>query len=134
MSQENVDVVARAVEAFNERGLAAGAIREFFADDAEFHEPPEQPGPRVARGIEEIEMLFGEFEEAWAKHQSEPEEIRAVGTDKVLLLSVERFVGRDGIELAAPLGSVFTLRDGKIVRWQAFWERQRAIEAAGLQE
>jgi hypothetical protein len=29
---------------------------------------------------------------------------------------------------------LFTLRDGKIIRWEAFWEKQRALEAAGLSE
>ena len=57
-----------------------------------------------------------------------------MGADSVLLFSVERFKGRDGFELEAPFGSVFTLRDGKIVRWEAFWDRQKALEAAGLSE
>jgi ketosteroid isomerase-like protein len=68
------------------------------------------------------------------RHQSELEEIRTVGADRVLVFSVERFVGRDGIELAAPAGAVFTFRNGKIVRWEAFWDRERALEAAGLSE
>jgi ketosteroid isomerase-like protein len=29
---------------------------------------------------------------------------------------------------------LFTLRDGKIVRWLGYWDRAEAIEAAGLQE
>jgi ketosteroid isomerase-like protein len=38
------------------------------------------------------------------------------------------------MEVAAPAGAIFTLREGKIVRWEAFWDRQRALEAAGLSE
>jgi ketosteroid isomerase-like protein len=75
-----------------------------------------------------------EFESAWTEHNTEAEEIRAVDADRVLLISVEHFKGRDGIEVEAPLAAIFTLRDGKIVRWQAFWERQKALEAAGLSE
>jgi ketosteroid isomerase-like protein len=132
MSEENVEVLKRAVEAFNQGGTAA-AIK-FFAEDVEFHEPPEQPAPRVARGAGEVVRLFDEFDEAWVKHQSELEEIRAVGANRLLVFSVERFVGRDGIELAAPAGAIFTFRKGKIVRWEAFWDRERALEAAGLSE
>jgi len=38
------------------------------------------------------------------------------------------------MEVSAPLGSLFTIREGKIVRWQAFWNRAAALEAAGLSE
>ena len=34
--------------------------------------------------------------------------------------------------MAQPCGSVYTLRDGKIVRLQSFWERRNALKAAGL--
>jgi ketosteroid isomerase-like protein len=132
VSQENIEVIRRAAEAFNQGGREAA--RRFFADDAEFHEAPESPSPRLGRGIEEAEKLFGAFEDTWAEHRTEIEEIRAVGKDRVLVFSVEHFRGRDGIELTAPAGSVFTLRKGKITRWQTFWDRQRALEAAGLKE
>lgn len=55
---------------------------------------------RASRGREEAMKMFGEFEEAWEEHRTEPEEIRAVGSDKVLLLSVEHFRGRDGMEVS----------------------------------
>ena len=60
--------------------------------------------------------------------------MRAVGDDRVLLMSVEHFRGRDEVEVSAPWGAVFTIRDEKIVRWQAFWDRRKALEAAGLSE
>jgi ketosteroid isomerase-like protein len=132
MSEENVEIVRRAVEAFNEGGLEA--VGEFVTDDVEFHEPPEQPAPRVARGRDAVLEMWGEFESAWAAHRSEPEDIRAVREDKVLMLSVEHFRGRDGMDVSSPWGAVFTIRDEKIVRWQAFWDRKKAFEAAGLSE
>ena len=109
MSQEHEDIVRRAVAMFNERGFDGFRDAEVIADAIEFHEPPEQPGPRVARGRDEVRRLAEQFNEAWEEHRSEPEEVRAVGPDKVLLLSVERFKGRDGIELEAPFAGVFTL-------------------------
>jgi ketosteroid isomerase-like protein len=134
VSQENVEVVRRAVEAFNELGFDALSTSGLVADDFEFHEPPEQPAPRVARGREEVRRIAGEFDAAWMEHQSEIQEIRPLDADRVLLITVERFKGRDGIELEAPFTSIFTLRDGRLVRWQGFWDKQTALEAAGLQE
>ncbi|MGI8460567.1 MAG: nuclear transport factor 2 family protein [Solirubrobacterales bacterium] len=134
MSEENVEIVRRAVDEFNESGYDGFGKSDLVADDVEFHEPPEQPAPRVAQGGEEVRKMAKEFDSAWAEHKSEAEEIRAVDADRVLLVSVEHFKGRDGIEVEAPFAAIFTLRDGKIVRWQAFWDRQTALEAAGLSE
>jgi ketosteroid isomerase-like protein len=74
----------------------------------------------------------GEFDAAWEEHHSELQEIRAVGADRVFLVTIERFKGRDGIELEAPFAAVFTLREGKIFRWQAYWDKKKALAAAGL--
>ncbi len=134
MSEENVEILRRAAEMFNEVGIAGTVTAELFADEVEFHEPPEQPAPRSARGREEVRQLFGEFDAAWAEHKTEPQEFRTLDDERVLVLSVERFKGRDGIAIDAPGAAIFTVRDGKIVEWQAFWDRQSALEAAGLSE
>ena len=132
MSEENVDIVRRAVEEFNERGFDGIADSDLVTDDFEFHEPPEQPAPRVARGREEVQKIGGEFDAAWEEHRSELREVRAVDADRVLLVTVEHFKGRDGIEVEAPFAAIFTVRDGKLARWEAFWDKQKALEAAGL--
>jgi ketosteroid isomerase-like protein len=132
MSRENEEIVRRAVEAFNELGFAGIGTSDLVTDDFEFHEPPEQPAPRVARGRKEVQELAGEFDAAWEEHRSEPQTIKAVDADRVLLVSMEHFKGRDGIELATPFAAIFTLRDGKISRWQAYWDEQKARQAAGL--
>ncbi len=134
MSEENVELVRRAVQAFNERGFDGIGASELVTDDFEFHEPPEQPAPRVARGREEVRRLGGEFDAAWEEHRSEPQEIRALDADRVLLVSVEHFKGRDGIEVEAPFAAIFTVREGRLARWHAFWDTEKALEAAGLSE
>ena len=131
MSQENVEIVQQAVDAFNDVGMAAAA-RRFFAADAVFEEPPEQPSPTMASGRDAAIRLFAQFDEAWEEHRSEIQELRVVDDERVLALTVEHFRGRDGIELSQPAGNLFTLRDGKVVRLQSFWERTNALETAGL--
>jgi ketosteroid isomerase-like protein len=133
MSQENVKLVCQAIDAFNEVGMAEAGLR-FFDDDAVFEEPPEQPSPTVAEGRDAAIRTFAQFEEAWEEHRSETEEIRVLDDERVLVLSIEHFRGRDGIEISQPCGNLFTLRGGKIVRYQAFWERATALKAAGLSE
>ena len=133
MSEENVEIVRRSVEAFNEVGMAESALR-FFDPDGVFEEPPEQPAPTVAEGRDAAVEIFRQFEEAWEEHRSEPEEIRVIDEERVLVLSVEHFRGRDGLEITQPCGSIYTVRNGKIVRLQSFWERENALKALGLRE
>ena len=86
-----------------------------------------------AEGRDAVSRTFSQFDEAWEEHRSDPEEIRVIDAERVLLLSIDHFRGRDGIEIVQPSGTVFTLRAGKVIRMQAFWERRNALEAAGLQ-
>jgi ketosteroid isomerase-like protein len=134
MSEENVEIVRRVVEAFNDGGIASEVTLSFFDAAAVFEEPPEQPAPGVAHGREEVSRMFTQFDDAWEEHHSRPDEIRKIDDERVLLLSLEHFRGRDGIEIDQPSGTLFTLRGGKIVRMQAFWDRATALEAAGLSD
>jgi ketosteroid isomerase-like protein len=132
MSQRNVETVRSLYESFNEAGFAAESSLEFCDADIVFEEPPEQPAPRIARGLDAAVELFRRFDDAWEVHRSDPEEIRAIDDARVLVLSIEHFRGRDGIEVDQPCGTILTLRDGAVVRIQSFWERENALEAAGL--
>ncbi|MFI5121565.1 MAG: nuclear transport factor 2 family protein [Vicinamibacteria bacterium] len=128
MSTENVEIVRRMIETFNTGGIEAAV--EFLDPEVEFHEPPEQPAPRVAHGACETREMFAAFDAAWEEHRSEPEEIRSLGGDDVLVLSIERFRGRDGIEVAQRAGTIVSLRDGRLFRWRAFWDQETALAAA----
>ena len=39
-----------------------------------------------------------------------------------------------GIETDIPTGGIFDFRDGKIVRWEDFGSKEKALQAAGVQE
>ena len=118
------------VERYNDAGIAAAA-EEYFAENVEFNEPPEQPGARSVVGRDQTVRFFGEFDETWESHRSEPEEIRVLDDDRVLYLSIEHLRGRDGLEVSQTAASIFTVRDGRISAWQGFWSREDALKAAG---
>ena len=115
-----MEVIRRLVEAYNSGGIGAATTLGLFDDAAVFEEPPEQPGPRVAEGRDALSRTFSQFDEAWEEHRSDPEEIRVIDGERVLLLSIDHFRGRDGIFFF-------------FFFFLAFWERRNAIEAAGLQ-
>jgi ketosteroid isomerase-like protein len=75
----------------------------------------------------------GSWSEARESQRATPERVIDLG-DTVVVLVLNRFLGRDGIELEQPAGNVITLRDRKIVRWAAYWTPQSALQAVGLEE
>jgi ketosteroid isomerase-like protein len=132
MSEENVEIVIRSVAAFNEGGIEATA--EFLHPEVEFQEPPTQPAPRTTRGVTEGLEAFSAFDEAWEEHRTEIEAVRDLGQDGVMSFTIEHFRARDGMKLSQPCATIINLRDGKIIRVRPFWEREQALEAAGLSE
>ena len=92
MSEENVEVVRRAIEAFSACGVEG--VAEFVHPDVVVEEPPTQPGARTARGTEDAARTLSAFNETWEEHRTETEEIRDLGGDDVLALTFEHLRGR----------------------------------------
>lgn len=132
MPTEDIEVLNRFAEAFNRDGF--DGLFPFLDPDFEFHEPPEQPAPRVFRGHEEARKGWAQWNEAWVEQRSATEEMIELDDGRLLVLTVQHFRGRDGLELTQPNANIFTLRGGKIVRWESFWERETALKVAGLPE
>jgi uncharacterized protein len=94
--------------------------------------PPEVPEPGPFRGHAELRQWAEGFLAAWDFHESEVVEIVDAGDSVVAVLhQVGRGIG-SGIEMDETDAHVFTIREGRIVRWQNFNELADALEAAGL--
>jgi ketosteroid isomerase-like protein len=128
---QNSEIVARMYEAFNRGGAEAAA--EFVDPEVVFSEPPEQPGATTFYGRERALEGFGKWSETWSAQQSAIEKV-IEGDDTVVVLTTETLVGRDGIAIEQPCGTVFTVRNEKIVRLASYWDQAKALEAAGLTE
>ena len=133
MSQENVEIVKRALEAFNGRRL--DSIRELTAPDFEWS--PAIPGAvdtEVYRGSQGAETYFEEIRATWRELQIVVDEFRDLGSS---VLTFGRIVGRgmsSGIEVDTPLTIVFELRGGKVARSRGYLNRADALKAVGLEE
>jgi ketosteroid isomerase-like protein len=133
MSHQNVDLVRRLIDVFNRSDLIHD-LAGFLAPDVEFHEPPEQPGARVLRGREAALAAFSAFDDAWEEHRTRPTEIKTLDDERVLLLTIDLLRHHNGLQFEQPLGAIITVREGTVVRYEAFWTPERALEAAGLAE
>jgi ketosteroid isomerase-like protein len=132
MSQ-NVEIVSSAVKALG-RGDFDGA---FAAADPEIEweeMPSLGPDAAVYRGVARAKEAVESWRGMWTDYESETSKLVEAGND-VVALSKERGRGRDsGIVAERELGTISTLRDGKIVRVRLFGSWSEALEAAGLPE
>ena len=61
-------------------------------------------------------------------------EVRDLG-DRLLVFGAIHIRGRGStVETDIPVAGIFTFEQGKLVRWEDFRDRDRALEAAGLSE
>jgi len=134
MSQENVEIVKAAYEAFANGGLDRWV--EEFAEDVEYRAvegAPDDVGP--IRGRESLRAYCQDWIDMCDVFWFEAGEVIDAGGDTVV--AVERYGGRaklSGVETDQTEWEVFTIRGGKIARCREYGTRDEALEAAGLSE
>jgi ketosteroid isomerase-like protein len=131
MSQENVEIVRNALDAFN-RGDWDAALKDATPDFELDFSRAIGPQHGVFR-LDQIRGFWDEFLEPWKSLRIEADEFIEAGEDVVVPVT-GYMRGRDGIEVTARRTWVYTFREGAIVRLSQFQERQEALEAAGLRE
>ena len=132
MSQENVEVVRAANEAWLSGDLAAAL--ELFAETLVTTQPPTQADARTYVGHDGLLQALTDWGGQWDEWQIAL--VRVIDADPyVVSVHQQRGRGRtSGIEVATELVSVYGVEGGKIVRWQMFFSEQEALEAVGLSE
>jgi hypothetical protein len=139
MSQENVEVVERVVEAINRRDIEGylGCCTE----DIQLITPTAEVGGTYD-GPDGIRRFFADVADAGPDFKLAIERLQAVGADRVLAFTRMTVTGRaSGIpagweagNVDVELGTVYDFVDGKIKRTCVFFDRDQALEAAGLRE
>jgi ketosteroid isomerase-like protein len=134
MSQENVEIVRRANDAFNRRDLDGWL--EVWASDAVLDWSNARVfDAGVYRGHREIRAFAEEFLAMWDEVRIElvdgPVEVR----DGLLMAeNVAYLRGRDGIEVQARSAWLIAIRDGEQTTLTMYQTKREALEAAGLAE
>jgi ketosteroid isomerase-like protein len=134
MSQENVEVVKVAYEAFASGGL--DRWMEKFAEDVDYRAAEGAPDDiGLIHGRDALRAWFQDWIDTFDEFYFEPVELIDAGEDTVI--AVERYGGCAKISRVTTdqTGAVvFTVRDGKLVRGREYLSLERALEAAGLSE
>jgi ketosteroid isomerase-like protein len=134
MSQRNLDVVQAAFDAFIRSDT--DAVLRLCAEDIVITQPPELPGvsPRQY-GHSGVLEAFAIWPEQWDEYRIDPPRVVADSGDYVVVSARTRGRGKQsGVEVDMDFSFLFTVRDGKITKWQIFVSENQALQAAGLSE
>jgi ketosteroid isomerase-like protein len=133
MSQENVELAHRGLDALNRGGVDAVidlcdpevewiAIPGFLPDAEDFH------------GHAGVRAWFEKVGEALGETHWEVEEITDGGERLLVALKLRASGRTSGIEGEFRIFQAWTIRNRKLVRLESFLSRAEALEAAGLRE
>ena len=132
MSQENVEIVRTAFDAF--AGDDWDALLSCLDPDVEWVTTGQFVGGEVYRGHagvrDFLSTLSGEFDEFDATPENFAQEAEIVVADARVSGSGKR----SGVPVELRFSVVVSFRDRKIVHVRNFVEREEALEAAGLSE
>ena len=132
MSQENVELVRRAIEAWNRGDL--DAILTTLHPDLEYVTTGLFPGlDPVYHGHDGFKRFWQDFRETWESLSIEVHELRDAG-ERVLFHLTFNARGRDGVEVRRQVACVVAFRDGLDVRHENYGDWTTALEAVGLSE
>ena len=127
MSEENVETVRAAYEAFTRGHL--DAVAEHFAEDVEWETSKSLPLGGLVRGREAVIGNFAQIPSYWSSFSVEPEEYIDAG-DHVVVTGVQRLTGPGGSSESRYL-HLFKLSGGKVVRGEFIGDSAQARDALG---
>jgi ketosteroid isomerase-like protein len=130
MSARNLQVVREAYEAAKRDDW--DALFRLCHPDFEWVPDPRVPNAGVYRGHEEFRRFIEDQAAPFDRTITEAEELLPIGDQVVALVRVRRRPRGTTAEINLAIAHLWTIRDGKASRCQAFAERERALEAAGL--
>ena len=134
MSQENIELVRRATDAYN-RGDLDGFLQDWAPDAVLDWSNSRGVDARVLRGHDEIRGFAERFLAAWDEVRidllNDPEEVK---NGLLVAENVTYLRGRDGVEVEARSAWLVTIRNGEQTSLTLYQTKQEALEAVGLRE
>src|SRR3954464_11884243 len=124
----HLENVAALYEAWRNGNFDAAA--ELLAEDIEWTAPPDSPDTGTAYGVEGIIEALDRFRAEWEQLEVDLVTFEELG-DQVMAHFTQRATGRaSGIAVHSDLYMLWTFRDGRATRMQAFHHEHEAREAA----
>ena len=133
MSQENVQTLRKAADAFRSRD--AEALEALMDPDEYEFRSVLGAGGKVYRGTESIQEYFADIDDAFDDWRTEDEHYFDAGGDQAVIVYRAVGFGREsGVPIAQPVAIVWTFRNGRLLLGETYLDPHEAFEAAGLKE
>jgi steroid delta-isomerase-like uncharacterized protein len=133
MSQENVEIVLQAMDAWNREDIEA--LIPLSGPDVEFVSIFAGMEGRTYRGYDGLRRYFADMKDAWAEFHRDIEDVTDAGNNQVLVCFHLHGTARaSGVPVDERVTTVFHLRRGRLHRMVVYRDREEALEAAGLSE
>jgi ketosteroid isomerase-like protein len=130
MSEENLDLVRRQIQAFNDRDIPA--LESMFSEDFVYR--------LIGADLTGTEFR-GRAAVAWVKEwietidaRAEIETIREVDQQVLTILQIAATGAASGVGTTLRAGQVYSFRDGHISALDAYYTPDEALKAVGLEE
>jgi ketosteroid isomerase-like protein len=134
MSQENVEIVLRVMQRFADQDLDA-ALEDVDAEATLDWSNSDALDSGVYTGRAAWRAFMQERDAALGERRVDTVEILAATTDTVVLAGRIREQGRvSGVAVETRGATVWTLRDGKVIRLKIYQSTDEALKAVGLKE
>ena len=132
MSQENVEIVRRIYASWAPGSSPAES--NLLHPDIEWVNPSDALEPGTRTGIEAFTSITEGLDDTIRDFRMDVERFIDAGDRVVVIATMRGHGSASGVEVERRHGSVWTIRDGKAVRFQWFYEPDEALEAVGLSE
>jgi ketosteroid isomerase-like protein len=109
-------------------------IPQMCDPEIEWVEDPRRADRRVYHGHEGVRESFERWLENFEEYEWEVERIVDCGNKALVYAREEGRGSLSGGTISQRIYTVYSFRDGKIARYEEFYEEREALEAAGLSE
>lgn len=128
MSRQNVEIV-RETFARLRRGES---VLDVLSPDVVW-EVSGGPDRGEYRGVDAVADYYRRYFGAWEEFRVEIQEIRELPDGRVFVVAIDSGRGKgSGAEVEMVVFQIWTLSEGKVVRWQGFPSRELALESGGF--
>jgi ketosteroid isomerase-like protein len=129
VSRENLEIVERGIDAFNERGVEG--VIPYIHPEFEATTPPNLASePDTYRGHDGVHRWFDSFYEVMDQIRWDAHGIQQVGDQVVVEFTLRARGKTTGLDFGQEAVMVWTLRDGKGIRIELFETLDEALAAA----
>src|SRR5262249_28199053 len=108
------------------------AVMKIFDPQIERIEPADFPMGGTYRGLAAVQEHLSKALATWAEGTCAPEKFIVAGDKIIVFVYVHVRLKHEKEWREGPLADVFTFRNGKVIHWRTFGERQQALDWVGV--